>query len=70
MVAHCDFFRAQSITGRWRSAPSDMVVQLLWRQIIVDAQTVLEGYLDVMKLDEEQRLEGCPLRPSAVGMDE
>ena len=60
MVAHCDFFEQESITvdgGRFRP---DMVVQLPGgRQIIVDAKTVLAGYLDAHEAStEEQRLEG------------
>lgn len=60
MVAHCDFFEQESITvdgGRFRP---DMVVQLPGgRQIIVDAKTVLAGYLDAHEATtEEQRLEG------------
>jgi DNA recombination protein RmuC len=60
MVAHCDFFEQESIAideGRLRP---DMVVQLPGgRQIIVDAKTVLAGYLDAHEAStEEQRLEG------------
>src|SRR5574342_476668 len=60
MVAHCDFYEQDSVTvdeGRLRP---DMVVQLPGgRQIIVDAKTVLAGYLDAHEAsDEERRLEG------------
>ena len=60
MVAHCDFFEQESIAideGRLRP---DMVVQLPGgRQIIVDAKTVLAGYLDAHEAStEEQRFEG------------
>jgi DNA recombination protein RmuC len=60
MVAHCDFFEQESVTiGEGRLRP-DMVVQLPGgRQIIVDAKTVLAGYLDAHEAStEEQRLEG------------
>ncbi|MGE5711946.1 MAG: DNA recombination protein RmuC [Nitrospira sp.] len=60
MVAHCDFFEQESVTvddGRLRP---DMVVQLPGgRQIIVDAKTVLAGYLEAHEApNEERRLEG------------
>jgi DNA recombination protein RmuC len=60
MVAHCDFFEQESVTvGEGRLRP-DMIVQLPGgRQIIVDAKTVLAGYLDAHEAStEEQRLEG------------
>lgn len=60
MVAHCDFVEQESVTvddGRLRP---DMVVQLPGgRQIIVDAKTVLAGYLEAHEApNEERRLEG------------
>src|SRR5512146_85460 len=60
MVAHCDFFEQESVTvDDWRLRP-DMVVQLPGgRQIIVDAKTVLAGYLEAHEApNEERRLEG------------
>ena len=60
MVAHCDFFEQESITVDGGRLRPDMVVQLPGgRQIIVDAKTVLAGYLDAHEAStEEQRLEG------------
>jgi DNA recombination protein RmuC len=60
MVAHCDFFEQESITVDGDRLRPDMVVQLPGgRQIIVDAKTVLAGYLDAHEAQtEEQRLEG------------
>ena len=60
MVAHCDFFEQESITADGGRLRPDMVVQLPGgRQIIVDAKTVLAGYLDAHEAaTEEQRLEG------------
>jgi len=54
MVAHCDFYEQESITideGRLRP---DMIVQLPGgRQIIVDAKTVLAGYLEAHEASNE-----------------
>ncbi len=60
MVAHCDFFEQESITVDGSRLRPDMVVQLPGgRQIIVDAKTVLAGYLDAHEAaTEELRLEG------------
>ncbi|MGH7182596.1 MAG: DNA recombination protein RmuC [Nitrospiraceae bacterium] len=60
MVAHCDFFEQESITVEGGRLRPDMVVQLPGgRQIIVDAKTVLAGYLDAHEAStEELRLEG------------
>ncbi len=60
MVAHCDFFEQESIAVDGGRLRPDMVVQLPGgRQIIVDAKTVLAGYLDAHEAStEEQRLEG------------
>lgn len=60
MVAHCDFYEQESITVDGGRLRPDMVVQLPGgRQIIVDAKTVLAGYLDAHEAGtEEQRLEG------------
>ena len=60
MVAHCDFFEQESITVDGSRFRPDMVVQLPGgRQIIVDAKTVLAGYLDAHEAaTEELRLEG------------
>ncbi len=60
MVAHCDFLEQESVAvddGRLRP---DMIVQLPGgRQIIVDAKTVLAGYLDAHEAaSDERRLEG------------
>jgi DNA recombination protein RmuC len=60
MAAHCDFLEQESVaTDDGRLRP-DMVVQLPGgRQIIVDAKTVLSGYLDAHEAaDDERRLEG------------
>lgn len=60
MVAHCDFFEQESVTVDGSRLRPDMVVQLPGgRQIIVDAKTVLAGYLDAHEAsNEELRLEG------------
>jgi DNA recombination protein RmuC len=60
MVAHCDFFEQESITVDGGRLRPDMVVQLPGgRQIIVDAKTVLAGYLDAHEAStEDLRLEG------------
>ena len=60
MVAHCDFREQESVISDDGRLRPDMVVQLPGgRQIIVDAKTVLSGYLDAHEApDEERRLEG------------
>jgi DNA recombination protein RmuC len=60
MVAHCDFYEQESVTVDGGRLRPDMVVQLPGgRQIIVDAKTVLAGYLDAHEAStEEQRIEG------------
>jgi len=60
MVTHCDFFEQESITVDGGRLRPDMVVQLPGgRQIVVDAKTVLAGYLDAHEAStEEQRIEG------------
>ena len=60
MVTHCDFFEQESVQVDGGCLRPDMVVQLPGgRQIIVDAKTVLTGYLDAHEAStEEQRLEG------------
>ena len=60
MVAHCDFFEQESVTSSDGRLRPDMVVQLPGgRQIIVDAKTVLGGYLEAHEAaDEERRQEG------------
>jgi DNA recombination protein RmuC len=60
MVTHCDFFEQESITVEEGRLRPDMVVQLPGgRQIIVDAKTVLAGYLDAHEAStEEQRIDG------------
>lgn len=60
MVAHCDFVEQESVAldeGRLRP---DMIVQLPGgRQVIVDAKTVLSGYLEAHEATtEERRLDG------------
>jgi DNA recombination protein RmuC len=59
MAAHCDFFEQESVMSEDGRLRPDMVVQLPGgRQIIVDAKTVLSGYLDAHEAgDEERRLE-------------
>ncbi|HTL62932.1 MAG TPA: DNA recombination protein RmuC [Nitrospira sp.] len=66
MVAHCDFFEQESVLSDDGRLRPDMIVQLPGgRQIIVDAKTVLSGYLDAHEApDQERRLEG--LRRHAV----
>ncbi|WP_455378930.1 DNA recombination protein RmuC, partial [Petrachloros mirabilis] len=60
MVAHCDFVEQESVNSEDGRLRPDMVVQLPGgRQIIVDAKTVLAGYLDAHEAtSEERRLEG------------
>lgn len=60
MVAHCDFLEQESVMSDDGRLRPDMVVRLPGgRQIIVDAKTVLSGYLDAHEApDEERRLEG------------
>jgi DNA recombination protein RmuC len=60
MVGHCDFFEQESVLSDDGRLRPDMVVQLPGgRQIIVDAKTVLSGYLDAHEApDDERRLDG------------
>ena len=60
MVAHCDFLEQESVLSDDGRLRPDMVVQLPGgRQIIVDAKTVLSGYLDAHEAaDDDRRLEG------------
>src|SRR5512134_685660 len=60
MVAHCDFLEQESVMSDDGRLRPDMVVRLPGgRQIIVDAKTVLSGYLDAHEApDEERRVEG------------
>src|SRR4029078_8416548 len=59
MVAHSDFLEQETVVSDDGRLRPDMVVQLPGgRQIIVDAKTVLSGYLDAHESrDEERRLE-------------
>jgi DNA recombination protein RmuC len=60
MVAHCDFHEQESVISADGRLRPDMVVRLPGgRQIIVDAKTVLAGYLEAHEAaDDERRLEG------------
>ena len=60
MVAHCDFFEQESVTvDDGGSGPTWWSSCRVARQIIVDAKTVLAGYLDAHEAStDEQRLEG------------
>ena len=60
MVAHCDFIEQESVTSEDGRLRPDMVVQLPGgRQVIVDAKTVLAGYLEAHEAtDDDHRLEG------------
>jgi DNA recombination protein RmuC len=60
MVAHCDFHEQESVTSADGRLRPDMVVQLPGgRQIIVDAKTVLAGYLEAHEAtDDARRAEG------------
>ncbi|WP_455370396.1 DNA recombination protein RmuC [Petrachloros mirabilis] len=60
MVAHCDFIEQGSVPVEDSRLRPDMIVQLPGgRQIIVDAKTVLAGYLDAHEAStEERRIEG------------
>ena len=60
MVAHCDFIEQESVASDEGRLRPDMVVQLPGgRRIIVDAKTVLAGYLEAHEAtDEEHRIEG------------
>ena len=60
MVAHCDFFEQETVVSDDGRLRPDMIVQLPGgRQIIVDAKTVLSGYLDAHEApDDERRAEG------------
>ena len=60
MVAHCDFVEQESVSAEEGRLRPDMIVQLPGgRQVIVDAKTVLTGYLDAHEASsEEQRMEG------------
>ena len=59
MAAHCDFLEQESVVSDDGRLRPDMIVQLPGgRQVVVDAKTVLSGYLDAHEAsDEEQRLE-------------
>ena len=60
MVAHCDFLEQESVMGDDGRLRPDMIVQLPGgRQIVVDAKTVLAGYLEAHEAtDDEHRVEG------------
>jgi DNA recombination protein RmuC len=60
MVAHCDFVEQESVTNDEGRLRPDMIVHLPGgRQVIVDAKTVLAGYLDAHEATtEERRLDG------------
>jgi len=60
MVAHCDFLEQESVMGDDGRLRPDMIVQLPGgRQIVVDAKTVLAGYLEAYEAtDDEHRVEG------------
>jgi DNA recombination protein RmuC len=68
MVAHCDFLEQESVMSEDGRLRPDMVVQLPGgRQIIVDAKTVLTGYLDAHEAcDEERRREGLERHAAQV----
>jgi DNA recombination protein RmuC len=60
MVAHCDFLEQETVTSDDGRLRPDMIVQLPGgRQIVVDAKTVLAGYLEAYEAtDDERRMEG------------
>ena len=68
MVAHCDFFEQESVTAEDGRLRPDMIVQLPGgRQIVVDAKTVLAGYLEAYEAtDDECRVEGLRRHASQV----
>lgn len=68
MVAHCDFLEQESVAAEDGRLRPDMIVQLPGgRQIIVDAKTVLAGYLDAHEAQtEERRLEGLQRHATQV----
>jgi DNA recombination protein RmuC len=68
MVAHCDFFEQESVTAEDGRLRPDMIVQLPGgRQIVVDAKTVLAGYLEAYEAtDDERRVEGLRRHASQV----
>jgi DNA recombination protein RmuC len=54
MVAHCDFIEQESVMAEDGRLRPDMIVQLPGgRQIIVDAKTVLAGYLEAHEASNE-----------------
>ena len=54
MVAHCDFYEQESVTNDEGRLRPDMIVQLPGgRQVIVDAKTVLAGYLEAHEAANE-----------------
>ena len=69
MVAHCDFFEQESVTVDGGRLRPDMVVQLPGgRQIIVDAKTVLAGYLDAHEASTRNSVsKGCAVMPPKCG---
>ncbi len=70
MVAHCDFLEQESVMSDDGRLRPDMVVQLPGgRQIIVDAKTVLSGYLDAHEApDDAHRVEGLRRHAAQVRM--
>lgn len=60
MVAHCDFLEQETVTSDDGRLRPDMIVQLPGgRQIVVDAKTVLAGYLEAFEAtDDQRRMEG------------
>ncbi len=66
MVAHCDFYEQESVTNDEGRLRPDMVVQLPGgRQIIVDAKTVLAGYLEAHEASNEAERAGGLRRHAA-----
>ncbi|MEA3412601.1 MAG: DNA recombination protein RmuC [Pseudomonadota bacterium] len=57
MVEHCDFFEQESVRSEQGMLRPDMVVRMPdKREIVVDAKTPLDGYLEAMEAtDDEQR---------------
>jgi DNA recombination protein RmuC len=68
MVAHCDFLEQESVSADDGRLRPDMVVQLPGgRQIVVDAKTVLAGYLEAYEAtDDERRMEGLQRHAAQV----
>ena len=60
MVSHCDFFEQETVPGKDSRLRPDLVVKLpAGKQIVVDAKTPLQSFLNAVEASTDQEREDC-----------